>query len=82
MDRARRSTSTAVDYIESLLFYILRLSNFCDLHPSTAAGRRMAIDFFLLFLLPKTRRGSDRVELKTNKEAVRWGSDTFIGLVL
>lgn len=45
MDCLRNCTGTAVDYIESLLFYILRMSDFCYLHPSTPARRRMAIDF-------------------------------------
>lgn len=45
MDCLRNGTSTAVDYIESLLFYILRMSDFCYLHPSTAAQQRMVIDF-------------------------------------
>lgn len=45
MDRLRNGTGTTVDYIESLLFYILRMSDFCYLHPSTLAGRRMVIDF-------------------------------------
>lgn len=45
MDCLRNGTSTAVDYIERLLFYILRMSDFCYLHPSTAAQQRMVIDF-------------------------------------
>lgn len=45
MDLLRNGFTTAVDYIERLLFYILRMSDFCYLHPSTAARQRMAIDF-------------------------------------
>lgn len=45
MDCLRNGTGTAVDYIESLLFYILRMSDFCYLHPSTPARQRMVIDF-------------------------------------
>lgn len=45
MDCLRNGAGTAVDYIESLLFYILRMSDFCYLHPSTPARQRMAIDF-------------------------------------
>lgn len=45
MDCLRNGTSAAVDYIESLLFYILRMSDFCYLHPSTPARERMVIDF-------------------------------------
>lgn len=45
MDLLRNGFATAVDYIERPLFYILRMSDFCYLHPSTAACQRMAIDF-------------------------------------
>lgn len=45
MDLLRNGFTTTVDYIERPLFYILRMSDFCYLHPSTAAGQRMAIDF-------------------------------------
>lgn len=45
MDCLRNGTGTTVDYIESLLFYILRMSDFCYLHPSTPAQQRMVIDF-------------------------------------
>lgn len=40
----RNGTGTSVDYIESLLFYILRMSDFCYLHPSTPACQQMVID--------------------------------------
>lgn len=46
MDRLRNGTGTAVDDIESLLFYFLPLSDFPHLHLSTPASQRMAIDFF------------------------------------
>lgn len=45
MDLLRNGVATAVDYIERPLFYILRMSDFYYLHPSTAAYQRMAIDF-------------------------------------
>lgn len=45
MDLLRNGVATAVDYIERSLFYILRMSDFCYLHPSTPAHQRMAIDF-------------------------------------
>lgn len=45
MDCLRNDTAPAVDYIEGLLFYILRMSDFCYLHPSTPACQRMVIDF-------------------------------------
>lgn len=45
MDLLRNGFATAVDYIERPLFYILRMSDFCYLHPSTPARPRMAIDF-------------------------------------
>lgn len=37
MDLLRNGIATAVDYIERPLFYILRMSDFCYLHPSTPA---------------------------------------------
>lgn len=45
MDLLRNGFASAVDYIERPLFYILRMSDFCYLHPSTTACQRMAIDF-------------------------------------
>lgn len=45
MDLLRNGVATAVDYIERPLFYILRMSDFCYLHPSTPVRQRMAIDF-------------------------------------
>lgn len=61
MDCLRNGSGTAVDYIESQLFYILRMSDFCYLHPSTAARQRMAIDF-------AKDEWSGRVELKTKRQ--------------
>lgn len=45
MDLLRNAGAAAVDYIERPLFYILRMSDFCYLHPSAPARQRMAIDF-------------------------------------
>lgn len=45
MDLLRNGAAAAVDYIERPLFYILRMSDFCYLHPSAPARQRMAIDF-------------------------------------
>lgn len=45
MDCLRNGAGTAVDYIESLLFYILRMSDFCYLHPSTPARQRLLLIF-------------------------------------
>lgn len=59
MDRLRNGARTAVDDIESLLFYILRLSDVSHLHLSTPASQRMAIDFFFL-LEQKTNRSGRR----------------------
>jgi len=65
MDCLRNGTGTAVDYIESLLFYILRMSDFCYLHPSTPACQRMVIDF----AKDEWRRGG--VKLKTKRQKGR-----------
>lgn len=65
MDCLRNGTGTAVDYIEGLLFYILRMSDFCYLHPSTAARQRMVIDF-----AKDEWEWTHRIK---NKKTERWG---------
>lgn len=71
MDRLRNGAGTTVDYIESLLFYILLLSDFCYLHPSTAARRRMAIDFFF-FVFAKDE-WEWQLGIKSKKRGGGWG---------
>lgn len=72
MDLLRNGGASAVDYIERLLFYILRMSDFCYLHPSAPVRQRMAIDFCSLAKdewegAAERRAGKKRAKLRGNE---------------